>query len=331
MKKLFIFLTLIIFTNVYSQFNTPTIDAYSRSMGTATSSVYSLQSSFSGNPALIVYEDKYSFSGTFLPRFIPDSQLSIFNIIASFGVPISPSVGSVGAVFNYLGSSIQNQEIYSELEGGVSIGLKQLGGPLLEKLGAPSFVSSIPIHFGVAMFGRLALPSAALSSGNSVFNFDINLGLLYEINEEIKLGFFFANLLALAVSEAVNDGGVSKPRVIRLGVSREDTVLISLDLEYELENRRINAYAGGEISLKQLLELDSENFANSVKLRAGIEFFNVLEEFDYWLETGDISLFFNPSAGFGVEFFGVRFDYAFFYPLYLGAFGHHVISVYTKF
>ena len=327
MKKFFIFLLLIIFTNVYSQFNTPSLDAYSRGMGNAIASVYSLQSSFSGNPSLIVYEDKYSFSGTFLPRIVPSSELSIFNIITSFGVPISSSLGTMGVFFNYLGSSIQNQAIYSELEGGLSFGLKKLGIPSLP----------IPLHFGFTIFGRFAsIPnniSSDLASIEPLFNFDINLGLSYEVNDKVKLGFFFANLLALesVAQKEVGVSSISKPRVVRLGGSYKDDVgLISADLEYEVENDRFNAYAGGEISLGGLLKIDS-SFANSIKLRGGVEVFNFLEELSALIETGNLNPFFNPSVGFGVEFFGARFDYAFFYPLYLGGFGHHVVSIYTKF
>ena len=327
LKSILLFFV-IIFTNVYSQFSSSArnVDAYNRGVGGAGTALKTLSGALLGNPALLATEkvsNRLKVATTFLPRFTSIPEFNSFHTTFSAAYDISPQVGTAGVLVNVFNSSFGNVGLYSETEVGMAYAVRDLGyAPL-----------GVPIHVGASIFVRGYGVNSELATVNTPLDFDFNVGISYDVGKDFLLGLSFNNILSLNNSTTTN-ATASKSRVLRFGARYGEEIIGVGDVEYEMNNNRVNLYGGVDITTVATWAGIRGDLSKIVSLRVGLEMLNIFEEIPRIFQQGLNNSFrlINPSVGVGINILDiVRVDYAFFYPLSLGGGGFHATSVYFEY
>lgn len=246
-------------------------------------------------------------SASELDRFALTSMYTNLNedvLYSMVGAGFPIMWGNLGSVaFSYLGGTVAGVDITSRDATGRTVSTAQTD--YTKKLGIVSYGKQINKNFAVGGAVKLYANSLDAASGGQANGFDLDFGMLFDFRENLKVGLAIQNLLPVDISR-MNWGTGAKediPINFRGGVAFTPRKDIDLALDYDY----LSGLHGGV----------EWHLAKHIFLRGGAEM----------VPTGKSTTATNFSAGVGIDYGGVNFDYAYYLDSTLNAVSSHYFSL----
>ncbi|MBI5699331.1 hypothetical protein HZC35_03350 [Candidatus Saganbacteria bacterium] len=265
-------------------------------LGRAQAALSDLSSAFI-NPANAAQLDRLSISSMYTNL----NEDVAYNMIG-LGFPIGD--GKSGSVaFSYLGAGVSGVQVTSRDADSRTIATSSSN--YSSKLAVISYGKKVfpQASFGAAL--KLYLRSFDSVSGGDAQGFDLDVGALFYPRDNLKVGVALQNILPIEAANLKWGTGLKEdlPINIRAGINyspRQDLTLVG---DYDVLS---GIHAGAEWQLHKFF-----------CLRGGVDM----------VPTGKNSSATNFSAGAGLKYQGIAFDYAYYYDSTINSISSHFFSL----
>lgn len=296
-RTLSVFSALIIFSaSLFANFDAVSdLDARGVALGGAVTALYDDANIVSDNAGALPFLEQGIVSLGAFPMHIGAEESFFSSFIGSAAMPFG-KYGAVGLALNYFGAWADYNAMWQQFQTTLSYGI------------ALPFFPAIGVGIG-GRFQYWNVPSnelteASVGDGMGKGTFNLNVGALYRITEEIAVGVSGVNLLGL--NNAYDPGERNAiDRVLGAGISyhaKKLHLLGAFDFRYRIAAQALDISAGAEYTLFDIIDI-----------RAGVEVVDV---------GNNVNLSF--GAGYDIDAFTINLAYK--HSISMGLFGSIMLS-----